>query len=101
MTEMTPERWQQVGELFEAAIRVDPAGRDAWLGAACGGDDELRAEVVRLLSLDERADRLGFLTPPEATAPPSDRTATWPSRVEGPPPRPGPPGRPGDAPAEC
>ncbi len=61
---MTPERWRQIGELFDAAVRIDPAGREAWLRAACGGDDDLRAEVGRLLAQDERADRDGLLTPP-------------------------------------
>ena len=97
---MTPERWRQIGELFEAAVRIDPAGREAWLRAACGGDDELRTEVGRLLAQDERADRNGFLTPPQAAGPPSDRTASWPPRVEAPSQRPEPAGGSGDAPAD-
>ena len=72
---MTPQRWLQVGELFDAAVRIDPAGREDWLRAACGGDDELRAEVGRLVAQDERADRVGLLEPPEAASPPPDRTA--------------------------
>ena len=64
---MTPERWRQIGDLFDAAVRIDPAGREAWLRAACGGDDDLRAEVGRLLAQDERADRDGLLTPPGET----------------------------------
>ncbi|MDR3622003.1 MAG: serine/threonine-protein kinase [Paludisphaera borealis] len=90
---MTPERWRQIGELFEAVARIDPAGREARLRAASGGDDELRAEVVRLLAQDERADRDGFLPPPRATGPPSERTPTgsWSPRVGGcPPQEPGP-----------
>jgi hypothetical protein len=35
---MTAERWRRIGELFEAAVRIDPAEREAWLRAACGGD---------------------------------------------------------------
>jgi eukaryotic-like serine/threonine-protein kinase len=81
---MTPDRWREIGELFDAAVRIDPAGREAWLGAACGGDDDLRAEVGRLLAQDERASRVGFLTPPEATVPPPDPTANWPPRAETP-----------------
>jgi hypothetical protein len=52
-----PEREREVGELFEVAVRIDLAGREAWPRAACGGDDELRTEVGRLLSQHERVDR--------------------------------------------
>ncbi len=97
---MTPERWQQIGELFKAAVRIDPAGREAWLRAACGGDDDLRAEVARLLAQDERADRVGFLTPPEPTAPPPEPTTSWPPRAEVSPRRPGPVAPAGHAPAD-
>ncbi len=86
---MTPERWRRVGEVFDAALRVDSAGRDEWLRAACGGDDELRGEVGRLLVQDERADRDGLLTPPGPTSPRPDRTASWHPRptVQAPPAR--------------
>ena len=30
---MTPERWRQIGDLFDAAVRIDPAEREAWLRA--------------------------------------------------------------------
>ena len=96
---MTPERWRRIGELFEAAVRIDPAGREAWLRAACGGDDELRTEVGRRLAQHERVDGSGFLTPPQAAGPPSDRTASGPPRVEAPSQRPEPAAGSGDAPA--
>ena len=84
---MTPERWRRIDDLFDAALRLDPAEREAWLRDACGGDDDLRAEVGRLLAQDERADRDGFLTPPEATGRPPDRTGSWPPRGASRPPR--------------
>ena len=62
---MTPERWRQIGEMFEAALQTDPVGREAWLRTACGGDDELRIEVGRLLALHERVNQSGFVTPPQ------------------------------------
>ena len=46
---MTPKRWRQIGELFDAAVKIDPAERESWLRAACAGDDDLRAQVSRLL----------------------------------------------------
>jgi serine/threonine-protein kinase len=85
---MTPERWRQVGELFAAAVRVDPVGRESWLRAASGGDDALRAEVSRLLAQDERADRDGLLTPPRTIGRAAAATSSWHPRAEvRPPPR--------------
>ena len=75
---MTPERWRQIGDLFDAAVRLEPAQREAWLRCACGEDEDLRAEVSRLLTQDERADGDGFLTPPESAGESPDRTGTWP-----------------------
>ncbi len=63
---MTPKRWQQIGELFDAAAQIDPAARESWLRTACRGDDDLQTEVSRLLAQDVRADRDGLLPgPPE------------------------------------
>jgi serine/threonine-protein kinase len=97
---MTPERWRQIGDLFEAAVRLNPTGREAWLRAACGGDDVLRAEVGRLLEQDERADRSGFLTPPGPIAPTPDRTGSWYAQAGVPSPRTGPAGPCEGAPAD-
>jgi eukaryotic-like serine/threonine-protein kinase len=74
---MTPDRWRRIGELFDSAVRIDPAGREAWLRATCGEDDDIRAEVGRLLAQDERADRDGILTPNGLLAPTPDLTASW------------------------
>ena len=46
---MAPERWQQVESLFHAARERVAEDRDAWLSAACQGDDTLRREVESLL----------------------------------------------------
>ncbi|AGA31502.1 serine/threonine-protein kinase [Singulisphaera acidiphila] len=77
---MTPDRWRQIGDLFDASLQLAPPERDAWLRRACGQDDELRAEVDRLLAQDEQADRTAFLPLPESTPQPLDRTGDWPSR---------------------
>jgi hypothetical protein len=46
---MTPERWERVKELFEAASGLDPTRQDAFISETCE-DDEIRAEVKSLLS---------------------------------------------------
>ena len=47
---MTPERWQQLTEIFHAALARDAAARDAYLQEACRDDAGLRAEVDQLLA---------------------------------------------------
>ena len=47
---MTPERWRRAKELFEEALRAEPAARAAFLADACGDDEQLRAMVDRLLT---------------------------------------------------
>ncbi len=54
---MKLERWQQIDELFQAALEREPAERAAYLDEACGGDQALRKEVESLLKSDEQAER--------------------------------------------
>jgi eukaryotic-like serine/threonine-protein kinase len=51
---MTPERLQQVEELFHAALAEEPEGRAGFLARACGDDEALRREVESLLDCHER-----------------------------------------------
>jgi hypothetical protein len=74
---MTPERWRRIDELFDAARLLDPAERDDWLRNASGGDADLRHEVNRLLTHDERAEGEGFLTPLEVPGRVAEETASW------------------------
>ena len=56
---MTPERWQQVTNLFHAALEVDAPKRQAFVADAAGDDAALRHEVESLLaSHDTSADFL-------------------------------------------
>ncbi len=50
---MTPERWQQVKHIFNAAVEQDPKYRPAFIAEACGADAELRSEVESLISSHE------------------------------------------------
>src|SRR5581483_5106572 len=52
---MTPERYQQIGELCETALELEPGERAAFLDRACAGDEALRQEVESLLAADEQA----------------------------------------------
>src|ERR1044071_6931375 len=52
---MTPERWQQVDKIFQAAIELSPEERKAFLESSCGGDEELRREVELLISSDSES----------------------------------------------
>ena len=75
---MTPERWRQTEDVFDAAASIPRADRQEWLRAACGNDEKLRAEVEYLLEQEMQADRTGFLAKPEGADPNTDATAEWP-----------------------
>ena len=53
---MTPERWQQIDQLFHAALGYEPAQRPGFLVSECGGDEELRLEVESLISSHQEAE---------------------------------------------
>ncbi len=47
---MNPDRWQQLREIFWAALEKEPADRAAFLDHSCGSDPSLRKEVQALLA---------------------------------------------------
>jgi hypothetical protein len=49
---MTPEQWERVGQIFDAAAALQPDERPSFLDQACGQDETLRHEVESLLSLE-------------------------------------------------
>jgi tRNA A-37 threonylcarbamoyl transferase component Bud32/Tol biopolymer transport system component len=53
---MTPERWQQVGDLYRSALEQPESERGAFLDRACGDDSTLRHEVESLLGYADRAE---------------------------------------------
>lgn len=59
---MTPERYQQIGQLFDEALEHAPEARAMFLGQACGTDALLRVEVENLLA--HHVESGEFLTRP-------------------------------------
>jgi eukaryotic-like serine/threonine-protein kinase len=60
---MTPERWQQMKDLFGQALELSPEKRGAFLDGACGADRAMRDEIESLLS-EEQAVGANFLQSP-------------------------------------
>src|SRR5256714_6657000 len=52
---MTPERWEQVGKFYQAALALAPSGRETFLDDACGDDTAMRREVESLLAAESDA----------------------------------------------
>ncbi|NOT02798.1 MAG: serine/threonine protein kinase [Phycisphaerales bacterium] len=50
---MTPQRWQQVKQIFQSALEQPPGERSGYLHSACGEDDALRDEVQSLIRSHE------------------------------------------------
>ena len=65
---MTPERWQQIDQLFHAALGYEPAQRPGFLVSACGGDEELRLEVESLISSHQEAESFIEMPPGDLAA---------------------------------
>jgi len=52
---MTPERWQQIEEIFNEAVELEGVERLKFLSSQADGDPELKAEVEKLLTQFEEA----------------------------------------------
>jgi serine/threonine protein kinase/tetratricopeptide (TPR) repeat protein len=52
---VTPERWQQVGRLYQEALGLSADDRTVFLTRACGNDLDLRREVESLLAAKSEA----------------------------------------------
>lgn len=77
---MTPERWQQIRDLLEGAMQLEPAQRSAYLKHHCSTDPGLRKDVDSFLAA-ERELRTSFLESPAVAMVVSDRNtvpaAAW------------------------
>jgi serine/threonine protein kinase/Flp pilus assembly protein TadD len=64
---MASDKWSQVKDILDAAIKRKPEERAAFLDEACNGDQTVRREVDSLLSSFGRAD--GFMQSPAVESP--------------------------------
>ena len=55
---MTPERWQKVEEIFQAAVELLPEERARYIAQVCQNDTTLRQDVESLLSQHDSAGEL-------------------------------------------
>jgi serine/threonine protein kinase len=58
---LKPDRWQEISRIFNRAISLDAAARSAYLSENCGTDDDLKAEVERLIESHDKADNDDFI----------------------------------------
>src|SRR5687768_10594883 len=56
---MTPQRWQEITDIFHAAVARDAATRAAFLDEACKHDPSLRPEVDALVAAHDEAGSFG------------------------------------------
>ena len=63
---MTPERWQQINQLYYASLEREASQRGVFLKEACAGDEDLRREVESLLAHQQQAQ--GFIEAPALEA---------------------------------
>jgi hypothetical protein len=54
---MTPELWQRLKPLFNAALEEDTQNRAAFINTACGRDLELKRHLEQLLEAEQQATR--------------------------------------------
>jgi serine/threonine protein kinase/tetratricopeptide (TPR) repeat protein len=55
---MSPEQWQKIHEVFEAALERSVEDRAAFLAHACAGDEETQRRVEAMLAADAQNDLL-------------------------------------------
>ena len=53
---MASDKWEQIKEIFDAALRHKPEMRPQFVDEACDGDEAVRREVESLLSSFGHAD---------------------------------------------
>lgn len=59
-----PDRWDQISQIFEAAIAIEPKERPSYVKAQCGDDESLRQEVEALIDSHQKAESEQFINSP-------------------------------------
>jgi serine/threonine protein kinase len=52
---MSPERWQQITDIFEKALELEEKERAAFIAEACADDSDLRYKVEKMLAAHDKA----------------------------------------------
>ena len=65
---MTPERYEQIGQIYQAALERQPTERADFLAEACGADETLCLEVNSLLVAHEQAKTFLEQSPEDVAA---------------------------------
>jgi len=77
---MTPERWQQVRNLLQSAMQLEPEQRIAYLEQHCSDDPSLRKDVDSLLAVEHKLPASFLESPAIAHVTPDQNTvvsANW------------------------
>src|SRR5262245_63288148 len=56
MSQMTPERWQQIDRVLQQALLLPVSERAALLASVCSGDEATRQEIESLISFGQQAE---------------------------------------------
>jgi serine/threonine protein kinase len=59
MKGISPERWNEIDQILDAALELEPADRVLFVSESCKDDDELKREVFALLDAAEKST--GFM----------------------------------------
>ena len=78
---MTPERWQQIKQVYESALEREETRRAAFVEEACAGDPELRRDVESLLAYPEPDQR--FMGVPALELAARALAGEWPASLVG------------------
>src|SRR5215213_1485915 len=52
---MSPERWREIEDVFQAAVELPSDARAQFLAERCGTDEDLKREVLKLIESDDSA----------------------------------------------